>query len=226
MSFADILARLAHGIGGTMLVTLACCLTGLASGLLVAGLRRIIHTRLWLWILDVYVYVFRSVPVLVLLFLVYFGLPGVGLKVSPLAAMMLSLGVIAGAYLAEVFRGAFDSVDENEVLAARAAGMSRRQILFYIELPQMLRFSVPGMVNEFTTVLKYSPFAYTVGIPEVTKHAMSLAATTLRGIEIYLAVGIIYFLIYRILLIGVRHLEARYRVPGIGPAHLPNEYRG
>lgn len=226
MTFAQILVRLAEGIGNTVLVTLACCATGLIIGLLVAGLRRIIRVRAWRRIVDLFTYVFRSVPVLVLLFLVYFGLPGMGIKLSPLVAMMLSLGVIAGAYLAEVFRGAFDSVDEAEILAARAAGMSRWQILLNIEFPQMLRFSVPGMLNEFTTVLKYSPFAYTVGIPEVTKRAMSLAASTLQGVDVYLAVGIIYFLIYRLLLVGVRQIEKRYRVPGIGPVHLPNELRG
>jgi len=94
-------------------------------------------------------------------------------------------------------------------------GMSRFQVFYLIELPQMLRFSIPGMVNEFTSVLKFSPFAYTVGIPEITKQAMTLAATTLRSIEIYLVVGILYFAIFRILLIAVRFLEKRYRIPGL-----------
>ena len=74
------------------------------------------------------------------------------------------------------------------------------------------------MVNEFTTVLKYSPFAYTVGIPEITKQAMTLASATLRGVEVYLAVGVLYFAIYRILLIIVQWLARRYQVPGIGLA--------
>ena len=151
-------------------------------------------------LIDAYAYVFRGVPVLVLLFIVYFGLPGIGFKVPPLLAMALSLGLIASAYLAEVFRGAFNSVDPAEILAGEAMGMTRWQVLLHIELPQMLRFSVPGMVNEFTTVLKFSPFAYTVGIPEITKQAMTLTATTLRGIEIYLAVGVLYFVIYRVCL--------------------------
>jgi polar amino acid transport system permease protein len=81
----------------------------------------------------------------------------------------------------------------------------------------MLRFAFPGMVNEFTTVLKYSPFAYTVGIPEITKQAMTLASTTMRGIEIYFAVGILYFVIYRIFLAGLQLLERHYRVPGLEP---------
>lgn len=93
--------------------------------------------------------------------------------------------------------------------------MTRFQTFWHIEMPQMLRFSLPGMVNEFTSVLKYSPFAYTVGIPEITKEAITLTATTLQGAEIYLVVGILYFSIYRILLVGVRTLERYFRVPGI-----------
>jgi polar amino acid transport system permease protein len=145
--------------------------------------------------------------------MVYFGLPGIGIKPPPLMAMALSLGLIAGAYLTEVFRGAFNSIDSAEIIAAQAMGMGRVQVLRYIEIPQMLRFAVPGMVNEFTSVLKYSPFAYTVGIPEVTKEAMTLTANTLRGIEVYLAVGILYFSIYRILLVGVQLIQKYYEIP-------------
>ena len=142
------------------------------------------------------------------------GLPGIGIDVPPLLAMMLSLGLISGAYLSEVFRGALASVNPNEVLAAQSMGFSRFQTLRLIKLPQMMRFSVPGMVNELTTVLKYSPFAYTVGIPEITKQAMALVATTMRGIEIYAAIGLIYFAIYRLLLAAVRMIEKRYSIAG------------
>ena len=217
MTFLDILSQLAQGIFYTVLVTLVCSLTGLVVGLTLSCLRRL-NTAWLTYVIDVYTYVFRGVPVLVLLFIVYFGLPGIGFKVPPLMAMALSLGLVASAYLAEVFRGAFNSVDSAEVIAAQAMGMTRIQVLRFIEIPQMLRFSVPGMVNEFTSVLKYSPFAYTVGIPEITKQAMALTATTLRGIEVYLAVGILYFVIYRICLVGVQLLSKRYQIPGMSPA--------
>ena len=130
-------------------------------------------------------------------------------------AMALSLGLVAGAYLTEVFRGAFNSVDPTEIVAAQAMGMSRIQVLRYIEIPQMLRFSIPGMVNEFTSVLKYSPFAYTVGIPEITKEAMTLTANTLKGIDVYLMVGVLYFVIYRILLLGIQVIQKHYEIPGM-----------
>ena len=217
MSFLNILEQLAFGLGHTLLVTFVCGVTALVAGFAIACARQL-GGRRTAWTLDIFTYVFRGIPVLVMLFMVYFGLPSVGLRVSPLVAMALSLGLISAAYLSEVFRGALQAVAASEILAAQASGMTRLQIFLYIEAPQMLRFAVPGMINEFTSILKYSPFAYTVGIPEMTKQAMNLTATTLQGIEVYLAVGILYFLIYWILIRCVRLIEKYYRVPGIGVA--------
>jgi polar amino acid transport system permease protein len=213
VTFLDILMTLMRGAGYTLLITLCCSATGLTVGLAIAIARELGGPRLSA-VLSAIVYVLRGIPMLVLLFIVFFGLPGIGLDVPPLAAMMLSLGLISGAYLSEVFRGAFAAVNANEVLAAQATGFTRLQTLRLIEIPQMIRFAVPGMVNELTTVLKFSPFAYTVGIPEITKQAMALASTTMRGLEIYAAIGLIYFGIYRLLLFAVRMIEKRYDVPG------------
>ena len=213
MSFLDILQVLLQGAGYTLLITFSCAATALVVGLGIAMAREL--GGKWVAaVLSALVYVLRGVPMLVLLFIVFFGLPGIGVDVPPLAAMMLSLGLISGAYLSEVFRGALAAVSPNEVLAARSMGFSRFQTLRLIKIPQMLRFSVPGMVNELTTVLKYSPFAYTVGLPEITKQGMALVAMTLRGIEIYAAIGLIYFAIYRLLLSGVRLIEKHYAIPG------------
>ena len=213
MTFVDILRVLLGGAGYTLLITLCCAATALAVGLAIAIARELGGA----WVsaaLATLVYVLRGIPMLVMLFVVFFGLPGIGFDVPPLVAMMLSLGLISGAYLAEVFRGALAAVNPNEVLAARSMGFTRFETLRLIKLPQMARFSVPGMVNELTTVLKYSPFAYTVGIPEITKQAMALVATTMRGLEIYAAIGLIYFAIYRLLLSAVRLVEKHYAVPG------------
>jgi len=217
VNFYDILAQLAQGISYTVIVTLVCSATGLVIGLTLASLRRLKISGVTP-LIDIYTYIFRGVPVLVLLLMVYFGLPSIGIKVPPLMAMALSLGLVTSAYLAEVFRGAFNSVNPDEILAGEAMGMNKLQVLWYIDLPQMFRFSVPGMINEFTSVLKYSPFAYTVGIPEITKQAIALTSSTLRGIEIYFAVGILYFVIYRILLFGIQLINRHYQIPGLGKA--------
>ena len=213
MTFVHILLTLLKGAGYTLLVTLSCAATALLVGLGIAIAREL--GGAWLsWVLSTLVYVLRGIPMLVLLFIVFFGLPGIGIDVPPLVAMMLSLGLISGAYLSEVFRGAFAAVNPNEVLAAESMGFTRFQTLRLIEIPQMIRFAVPGIVNELTTVLKFSPFAYTVGIPEITKQAMALVATTMRGIEIYAAIGLLYIAIYRLLLGAVRLIEKRYSVFG------------
>ena len=214
MGFLEILRLLSNGIAYTLLVTLVCSITAVVFGLVMITIRTL-GGRAYKWLVDALVYCLRGVPVLVLLFLVYFGLPLVGIKVPPLAAMALSLGLIGGAYVTEVFRGALDSVDSDELLAAQAIGMSRTQVFRYVQVPQMLRFCAPGVLNEFTSILKYSPFAYTVGIPEITKQATVLAGETLRGVEIYLAAGILYFLIYRLLLVLARLVERRFRIPGV-----------
>lgn len=214
MNFFEILRVLANGIGYTLLVTVVCSVTALVFGLLMITIRTL-GGRGSKRVIDVVVYCLRGVPVLVLLFLVYFGLPLVGLKVPPLVAMALSLGLIAGAYVTEVFRGALDSVDPQEVQAALALGLKRPEVFRSVQVPQMLRFCAPGVLNEFTSILKYSPFAYTVGIPEITKQATVLAGETLRGVEIYLAAGILYFLIYRLLLVLARVVERRFRIPGV-----------
>ncbi|MBN1277950.1 MAG: amino acid ABC transporter permease [Deltaproteobacteria bacterium] len=216
MTFPDIMIILARGAGYTILVTIASVSAGLAAGLFLS----VLGTLRWKavsFFLGAYTYVFRSIPVLVLLFLVFFGLPGLGIRISPFVSIVLTLGLISGAYLAEIFRGAMAGVGQDEILAAEASGMNRMQVFLYIIFPQMFRMSIPGMINEFTTVLKYTPFAYTVGIPEIMKEAMSLAVMTLRGLEIYLALGIIYFIIYRLFVMLFMTLEKKYRIPGLAP---------
>jgi polar amino acid transport system permease protein len=152
---------------------------------------------------------------LVLLFIAFFGLPSIGISVPGHVAMMGSLGLIAGAYLAEIFRGALAGVQHEEVEAALAAGFTRWQALISIEIPQMLRMAVPSMVNEFTTVLKYTPFAYTVGIPEIMKQATAAVSTTLQGVEIYAMAGVLYFVIYRLMLVCVRLADRHFTIPGL-----------
>ena len=208
MSLWDIFWVLSGGVGYTLLVTVTCSVTAIVFSLALISFRTIGSVTVKRSV-DAVVYVLRGIPVLVLLFLVYFGLPVIGIKVVPLAAMALSLGLVGGAYMTEVFRGALDSVEPAEIIAARAMGLTNVQVFLHVSAPQMLRFSAPGVLNEFTSILKFSPFAYTVGIPEITKQATALSATTLQGGEIYLVVGILYFLIYRFFLIVARQVERR-----------------
>jgi len=207
----DIIGLLLHGVVYTFVITLSCFITAFISGLGVAALRRLTGRAVGR-VLDFLVFIIRAVPVLVLLFLIYFGLPSFGLSTPPLVAMNLSLGVIGGAYISEVFRGALESVEESEITAARAAGFSHFQIIRYIEFPQMLRFSIPGVMNELTAILKNTPFAYTVGITEILGQAKALTASTMLGMNIYLIAGILYFCIYLFFLSMMKITKNKYVV--------------
>ncbi|EII0278566.1 amino acid ABC transporter permease [Salmonella enterica] len=198
---------LLEGIGNTLLVTFTCFLSAFLFGLTVAVLRRLSPLPLQK-ILDVLVFILRGIPILIAVFLVYFGLPSIGIYVSPLVAMNL----ISGSYLAEVFRGALKLVEPYEITVAKVAGMRQLQVIINIELPQMLRFSVPGIINEFSSVLKATPFAYTVGIAEITKQAMSLTAITLNGLQIYTLAGVLYFIIYKVFTLLAGVFEKKYRI--------------
>lgn len=214
MSLFQILKVLASGAGFTILITVASMGAGLCVGLAAAMLGRIPMKPIQL-LISSFTFIFRGIPVLVLLFLVFFGLPCIGVRLSPFLSMVLTLGLVSGAFLAEIFRGAMNAVHRDEILVAESAGMTRMQGFLHILLPQMFRFSIPGMINEFTSVLKYTPFAYTVGIPEIMKQAMGLTVMLLRGIEVYLAAGILYFAIYKACVVLLSSLEKRYRIPGL-----------
>lgn len=202
---------LLEGVSNTLLVTFTCFLSAFFVGLAVAVLRRLCPRPLQR-MLDILVFTLRGIPVLIAVFLVYFGLPSISINVSPLMAMNISIGLISGSYLAEVFRGALTLVEPVEITAAKIAGMSRLQIILNIKLPQMLRFSVPGIINEFSSVLKATPFAYTVGIAEITKQAMSLTAFTMNGLQIYALSGVLYFTIYKIFILLAVFFEKKYRI--------------
>ena len=139
-----------------------------------------------------YVSIFRGVPLLVQLLLIYDVLPRVGLNVPPLVAAVSGLGLASAAYVSEIFRGALNAVPVGQAEAAAAMGFPRRVIWLRILLPQALRLSVPALVNELILLLKASSLVTQVGVTELTRTSHSWAATTYRPLEMYLAAAVIY----------------------------------
>jgi len=139
-----------------------------------------------------YVSFYRGVPLLVQLLLVYYFLPFVGIDVPPLVAAIGSLGLASGAYVCEIFRGALNAVPKGQVEAALALGFADIPIWWRILLPQMLRISLPALVNELILLLKASSLVSVVGVTELTRASHSWAATTFRPLEIYLTAAAIY----------------------------------
>lgn len=167
------------------------------------------------YLLSFYVWVFRGVPVVVLLFLFYFGLfTFLGLNFSAFTAVTIVLGMTTGAYQANIFRGAILSLPQGQFKAASALGMSNSQTIRNIVLPQILRMSIPAWSNEYSIILKDSALAFVIGAPEIMARTQFVASRTYQHLSLYIAAGIIYFLLTWGGVIALRKLEQYLRIPG------------
>ncbi|OYT50771.1 MAG: polar amino acid ABC transporter permease [Desulfurococcales archaeon ex4484_204] len=166
--------------------------------------------------LDVYVWFFRGVPLLVLLFLFYWGVfPALGHKLPALEASIIVLGLRSGAYQSQIFRGAIESVGEGQMVAARSLGMSRVSAILHIILPQALRIAIPGWTNEYAILLKDSAICFTLGVLEILTRTRYVVIATGEALLPYITAGFLFiFLTYG----GTKVLNVIYektRIPGL-----------
>ncbi len=161
-----------------------------------------------------YIEVIRGTPLLVQIFVLYFGLPSIGVKFDAFTAGILALGLNSAAYQAEIFRSAIKGIPESQFLSAESLGMSNTQIFRYIVLPQAVRIAIPALVNEFVTLIKESSLVSVIGVTELTRRGEYIAAVTFRAFEAYLAVALIYFILCTVFSQFTRYLEKRFRIPG------------
>jgi polar amino acid transport system permease protein len=164
-----------------------------------------------------YVWIFRGLPNLVLLFLFYFGIfPLMGLNVSAFFIGARALGLRSAAYQTEIFRGAILSLGEGQMLAARSLGMSENQAIFNIILPQALRIALPGWSNEYPILLTDSSVCYAIGVMEIMTRGNQMVTRTYQPMPIYFACALIFILMNYGGLSLFHALEKRVHVPGFG----------
>lgn len=156
-----------------------------------------------------YVSFFRGVPLLVLLLLIYYLLPSVGLDVPPVVAAIAGMSLCTAAYQAEIMRGGFAGVPKGLIDAADMCGMTRLDTFRRIRLPIAVRLVLPALVNEAIMMLKSSSLVSVVGVVELTRMAQDLAASTYRPLELYAAAGFIYLVINVVVALLGRGFEAR-----------------
>jgi len=166
-------------------------------------------------LISLYVWFFRGLPVLVLLFLFYFGLFSLlGLNLPAFTAAILVLGLRSAAYQSQIFRGSIQSIGEGQMLAARSLGMRKSEAILNIILPQALRISIPGWSNEYAILLKDSAITYAVGVMEILTRANFVATRTYRPMPIFLTCAIIFIILtyggVKILAL----LENKVKIPG------------
>lgn len=165
---------------------------------------------------SLYVWFFRGVPILVLLFLFYGLFINLGLPAEPFAISCAVLGATSTAYQSQIFRGAIESIPTGQLKAARALGMSDFQGLFHIVLPQAMRISLPGWANEYSILLKDSAICFVLGTQDIMARTSFVAARTHEHLALYTAAGLIYFILTIVVLKILRYLENYLHVPGYG----------
>lgn len=174
-------------------------------------------------VIRIYPFVFRGTPLLIQLFLFYYGLSQIewiresiiwGILGTPVGCIILAVSLNAGAYSSELMLGALQNIPEGQREAGKAIGLSRLKILVLIELPQAYRFLIPSLSNEVIFILKGSALASMITLMELTGITKTFIAKTFSPFEFFIAAGLIYLLIGYALSQGFRWLEKKYAIPG------------
>ncbi|OQY52239.1 MAG: amino acid ABC transporter permease [Desulfobacteraceae bacterium 4572_89] len=208
------LPEMLQGTVVTMEVTLGALLIGLLIGLPMA-LVRVYGGKVFQPFCTAYLTIFRGTPLLVQLFVVYYGLPEIGISFSRMGAAFLTLGCNSGAYQCEYFRGAVQAVSAGQMQAARAIGMSRFAGIRYIVLPQALRLVLPAWSNEFIAMIKYTAVIFLIAVPDLMGRAKILSSQNFTPIQTYILVALIYMILVGIMGIVLHFVQKRLAVPGL-----------
>ncbi|OWA33427.1 cysteine ABC transporter permease [Saccharibacillus sp. O16] len=150
-------------------------------------------------IADFYVWVIRGTPLLVQLFIIFFGLPSIGIEFDPFPAAIIGFTLNMGAYNSEIVRAAIQSISNGQWEAAYSLGMTRGQALRRIVLPQAARVSVPPLSNSFISLVKDTSLAYTITVVEMFQVSKQITATTYEPLLLYCEVAVLYLVICTVL---------------------------
>jgi len=205
--YVDALRYLIRGVGLTVLLSVSSYAAAMVLGL-VAGLGRVSRSRLLYTISTVYVEIVRGVPLLVIIIYAHYVVaPMIGTNRYAAFSGFMALSFGYGAYLAEVFRAGIESIERGQGEAARSLGMSYRQSMRYIILPQAVRRVLPPLGNDFVAMLKDSSLVSAIAVSELTKLGQIQAARTFDTFRTYNAVAVLYLILTLLLSLGVRYLE-------------------
>ncbi|NQE61181.1 cystine ABC transporter permease [Caulobacter sp. RHG1] len=199
---------LLKGAGYTILLSVIGMGVGVALGFGLA-LMRLSRTPLLRWPAAVYISAFRGTPLLVQLFLIYYGLPQFGLEMPALVAAGIGFSLNVAAYSSEILRSAIDAVDKAQWEAASVLGMSRGQTLRRVILPQAARTAVAPLSNSFIGLVKDTSLAATIQVPELFRQAQLITARTYEIFTMYLAAAAIYWILSTLLATVQARLERR-----------------
>lgn len=197
---------------GALKYTFPLTLITFAIGLIIAfftALSRIFGNRLLRGFAQFYVSIFRGTPLLVQLFIIFYGLPTIGLTIDPLPSAIVGFSLNVGAYASEIIRAAILSIQNVQWEAAYSIGMTRSQALRRIILPQALRVSVPPLSNSFISLVKDTSLASLILVTEMFRRAQEIAAVNYEFLFVYCLAALIYWVICFILTLIQGQFERR-----------------
>lgn len=208
------LPLIAHGLYSTLLLTGIVSVTGLILGIVIFYLS-LSQNRMIRRFISGYISFFIGMPLIVLLFLMYYGAPQFGVKLTPFFVAVFGFTLNVAAYNAAYLTTAYNGFDQIEFEAARALGFSFNQIFRLITLPQVLRLSIPALTNQVICNLKDSSVAFLIQYTEFFARIQELAATNFQFFKAYITAALVYLLLVSIIVLFARALEKRLVIPGM-----------
>ncbi len=205
---------LVSGMGDTILISIIAAAISIVLGLIVA-LPGQSSKRGWRIVNRLYVEFIRSIPLLPMLFWVFYGLPiifksmGLNIPIDPFWGAIITLAVSDSAFTAEIYRSGIQSIAKGQKEAAQTIGLNYAQTMRYVILPQAIRRILPPLANQFIYIVKMSAFASVIGMQELTRRANELVVTEYIPLEIYSLLIVEYLILVLVISAGVRWLERR-----------------
>lgn len=210
-----VIPALNQGLLMSVWLIVPSAIIGFALGV-VTGVARVFGPR-WLRRLgDGFTTLFRGVPLVVQLMILYFGLPNIGIYLEPYPASVIGFILCTGAYQSEYVRGALLSIRQGQIRAAYALGFTKMQTILWVVIPQAARRALPGCGNEIIYLIKYSSLAYIITCIELTGEAKILVSRSFRPTEVYIVAGMYYLALVSAATWVLQKLENRFAIPGFG----------
>ncbi|MDN3017327.1 amino acid ABC transporter permease [Neobacillus sp. NRS-1170] len=203
---------LLKGLQVTLYIFVIAIILGFLIGLVVA-LLRLAPIKILNWIAKIYVDAIRGTPFIVQLFFIYFGVNSLHIvSLNSTTAGIITVAINAGAYFAEIIRAGIQSIDKGQTEAARSIGFTASQTMRYVVLPQAFRRMLPTITNQSIISLKDTSLLSVIGIADLTQQGQIQASATFEAFKIWLAVGVIYFIIIYLLTILANFIERRIQL--------------
>jgi polar amino acid transport system permease protein len=202
------------GLGQTVILAAVISVTGLLAGILVFYLS--ISRTPWVRrVTQAYISFFIGMPLIVLLFLMYYGLPQWGVRVTPFWIAVVGFTLNIAAYNAGYMGTAYNGLDPMELEAGRAQGFNDRQMFAFITLPQVMRLSVPALTNQIILNLKDTSVAFLIQYTEFFARVQELAATNFQFFKAYMLAAVVYLALVSVIVVAARWVERRVIMPGM-----------